>query len=603
MLSRRERGCARHRSRLAGKWICGNGGVSPGCHSPASGRRAAPSGRTATTITVATPGGCDAAAIRVAGAADAVLRSSHTAEHRLRLMQDIAARLGGAMSLREILAEVAEILRERFDWDYVGCAHVDAGAGLVRYDRHAAAFALPFPADMTQPIGSGIIGEVAASGRAQRIDDVLQHANYVALIPSTRAELCVPVLFQGEPIAVLDAQSHRPAAFSTDDAATLAVIAELLAGRIAAAQELEAARQRADVIELLADVARAMLGEDQLDAMLQRLIDELHRRLELTLSTLCLVGAAPDELILHAHAGESSFPLQRGRRWPKESGVTGRAVRDRVRLFVPDVRQDPDYIEGNPRSVSELVVPIRFRGEALGLINLESASRSAFSPANQVAVQALADQAAGAIRLALTKQRLLHVNEQARQVAEQLAATNRRLETANRKLQQMSLRDPLTGLGNRRSFDRALRDGWRHGRRARSALALLLIDVDHYKAFNDRYGHAAGDECLQRLGRLLRRLARSPAQASRYGGEEFAVLIPDATLARATALAQRIHAALHALQLPHCDSPVTDRLSVSIGVACEMPGGLREPGDLLRDADAALYAAKAAGRNRTVVAG
>jgi diguanylate cyclase (GGDEF)-like protein len=526
----------------------------------------------------------------------------HSAEHRLRLMQDIAARLGAAMSLREILAEVAETLRQRFDWDYVGCAHVDGVAGLVRYDRHAATFPLPFPADLTQPIGDGIIGEVAATGRAQRIDDVHLHHNYVALIPSTRAELCVPVLYHGEPIAVLDAQSRRVGAFSDDDAATLGVIAELLAGRIAAAQELEAARRRAEVIELLADVARAMLGEDELGAMLQRLIDELHRRLELTLSTLCLVGATADELILHAHAGESSYPLQRGQRWPKERGVTGRAVRDRVRLFVPDVRRDPDYIEGNPRSVSELVVPIRFRGEALGVINLESAGPAAFSPANQVAVQALADQAAGAIRLALTKQRLQQVNAKAHSVADQLAATNARLEKANIKLQQISLRDPLTTLGNRRCFDRALRENWQRGRRERRPLALLLIDVDHYKAFNDRYGHSAGDECLQRLGRLLRRLSRGRMLASRYGGEEFAVLIPGGGRARALAQAGRIHAALAALQLPHADSPVSPWLTVSIGVASEIPALPREPGDLLRDADAALYAAKAAGRNRSVAA-
>jgi diguanylate cyclase (GGDEF)-like protein len=530
------------------------------------------------------------------------LGSSHSAEQRLRLMQDIAARLGAEMSLRQILAEVAGILRERFDWDYVGCAHVDADEGLVRYAAHASALRLPFDDALTQPVGEGIIGQVAASGIASRIDDVLRHDNYVCMIGATRSELCVPVLSQGETIAVLDAQSSRTAAFSDEDVATLNLVAELLAGRMAAARQLEATRQRAELIELLADVARAMLGEDELGAMLQRLIDELHRRLDLTLSTLCLLRPG-GELVLHASAGESSYPLVHGERWPASRGVTGRALRGQVRVFVPDVRRDLDYIEGNPRSVAELVVPIRFRGEPLGLINLESATPAAFSPANQIAVQALADQAAGAIRLALTKQQLEAVNAEASTVAAQLAATNRRLQRANAKLDALSLRDPLTGLGNRRCFDRTLQGAWRDCQRQRAPLALLLVDIDHYKAFNDRYGHAEGDLCLQRLGRLMQRLAaRRRVVAARYGGEEFALVLPGADRRRALALAERMHAALAALQLPHAASPTAPALTISIGVAIHTPDGLREPGDLLRDADLALYAAKRDGRNRTVVA-
>jgi diguanylate cyclase (GGDEF)-like protein len=532
-----------------------------------------------------------------------MLSTTHSASQRLRLMQDIAARLGAEMSLRQILAEVAGILRERFGWDYVGCVSVDHAAGLLRYDAHASAAPLPFGPGLTQQIGDGIVGEVAQIGEPRRIDDVMQHDNYVCMLGATRAELAVPVLHQGEAIAVLDAQSNRPGAFSDDDRATLSLVAELLAGRMAAAQQLEAARQRAEVIELLADVARAMLAEDELGAMLQRLIDELHRRFELTLSTLCLLGDAPGELILHAHAGESSYPLQRGAPWPRDHGITGRALRGQIRVFVPDVRADPDYIEGNPRSVSELVVPIRFRGEPLGLINLESASPAAFSPANQTAVQALADQAAGAIRLALSMHGMRRANAAASAVAAELAATNRRLQRANAKLNELSLRDALTGLGNRRSFDLALREAWQQGLRNRRPVALLLLDVDHFKRYNDRYGHAEGDLCLQRLGRLIRRLLpRSRGSAARYGGEEFGIVLPGADRARALSVAERLHAALAALQLPHADAP-GGLLSVSIGIAAELPGRLRETGDLLRDADAALYQAKRDGRGCSRLAG
>lgn len=529
-------------------------------------------------------------------------RTRHSAEQRLQLLQSIAARLTADMSLKQILSGVADILRQAFDWDYVGCASVDPEHGCLRFEAHAST-ALDLELGQHLPLGDGIVGEVAQRGVALRIDDVLLHRNFVDMVPGTRSELCVPVLHQGEVIAVLDAQSRQPFAFDAGAQATLSLVAELLGGHMAAARQLEAARQRADLIGLLAEVSRTMLAEDDLDAMLQRLIDELHRCFSLTLSSLCLRDPDSGELLLRAFAGATGYPLQRGRPWPREHGITGRAMRSGKRVFVPDVRLDPDYIEGNPASIAELVVPIRFRGEPLGFINLESPSAARFSPANQLAVQALADQVAGSIRLAQTKQTLEQVNAAATAVSAELARSNRSLALANRKLEQLNLRDPLTGLGNRRCFDRSLRERWRELGREHKPLALLLLDIDHYKAYNDHYGHSDGDLCLQRVARLLQRSCRhGEAVLARYGGEEFAVILPGADADRAQAVAARIQAGLRRLALPHAASPVAPRLTCSIGIAVEIPQAPREPGDLIRAADAALYAAKRDGRDRTVLA-
>jgi len=527
--------------------------------------------------------------------------SPTTADRRLRLLQQITARLRAEMSPRQILAGVATTLREHHDWDYVGCASVDAGAGRIRYDAHAPRDALELPLGHQQRIGVGIMGEVAWCARPLCIDDVSQHPNYVATIPGTRSELCVPVIHQGDVIAVLDAQSRHPRAFTELDRQTLALVADLLGGSMAAAQQLEAARQRAEVIALLADVSRAMLAEDELDAMLQRLVDELHRCFQLSLSTLCL---REDEAVLRlrAFAGRSLYPLRCGEPWKQQHGVTGRAMRSGKRVYVPDVKRDPDYLEGNPDTGAELGVPIRFRDQVLGFLNLESPCSGTFSPSNQLAMQALADQAAGAIRLAMTMQRLRETRQAEERTAAALARSHQRLERANRRLRDMSLRDPLTGLGNRRRLDRGIKQAWREAQQG-GPVSLLLLDIDHYKAYNDRYGHGQGDLCLAQVGRALRQATRrQPAVVARYGGEEFAVLLPASDVTVARLVAERIQAGIAALALVHAGSPTAPHITVSIGVATLQPGPSGLADDLLARADAALYAAKRDGRNRIVVA-
>ena len=179
-----------------------------------------------------------------------------------------------------------------------------------------------------------------------------------------------------------------------------------------------------------------------------------------------------------------------------------------------------------------------------------------------------------------------------------LEAANSELEAANRLLTDQAERDALTGLANRRAFDRALEAAWRRGQREALPVAVLILDIDFFKQFNDLYGHLEGDACLTRLGRTLARLELRPYDlVARLGGEEFAVLLPDIDLAGAVAVGERIRAALHDMMLLHEGSP-HGFVTVSIGAASMVPLGPAEPRVLLAAADRALYAAKAAGRDR-----
>lgn len=177
-------------------------------------------------------------------------------------------------------------------------------------------------------------------------------------------------------------------------------------------------------------------------------------------------------------------------------------------------------------------------------------------------------------------------------VVEQTAA----LQHANRRLAELAWRDELTGLSNRRHFEEALAEEWARAQRARTPLALVLVDIDHFKALNDTLGHTAGDRALQAVARVIEQCARRPGDvAARYGGDEFAVLLPGGRAAHVHALAEEIRAMVEALALPHPRHPL-DHVTVSVGVTALVPADAADSA-LVDAADRALYRAKAGGRN------
>ena len=184
-----------------------------------------------------------------------------------------------------------------------------------------------------------------------------------------------------------------------------------------------------------------------------------------------------------------------------------------------------------------------------------------------------------------------------------LESANRELESANRQLTDLAEQDALTGLANRRAFDRRLEAAWKHGQRHARPVGLLILDLDHFKQFNDRYGHLEGDACLIRVARQLKAVQLRPQDLpARLGGEEFAVLLPETDLAGAIAVGERIRAALHEMMLLHEGSP-HGIVTASIGAAAMVPPDISDPRALLAAADRALYAAKAEGRDRVSAAG
>jgi diguanylate cyclase (GGDEF)-like protein len=186
-------------------------------------------------------------------------------------------------------------------------------------------------------------------------------------------------------------------------------------------------------------------------------------------------------------------------------------------------------------------------------------------------------------------------------MARKLAAREEELQIANEHLEELASLDGLTGLANRRGFDRELEREWRQAGEQCRPLALMMIDIDHFKLFNDRYGHVRGDACLRAVGETLSMVTLEEAVlVARYGGEEFALLLPGQDLDRAAALADEARKAVEDLMIAHAEAPC-GLVTISIGVESLVPEQDQPTADLVESADGALYAAKRRGRN-TVVA-
>lgn len=236
--------------------------------------------------------------------------------------------------------------------------------------------------------------------------------------------------------------------------------------------------------------------------------------------------------------------------------------------------------------MSSLTFPLRAFGKPIGALVFSSYEKNVYDDSHARFLR----QIAGHISLVVTKSKLY----------DDLLETKARLEEANRELEAIATADPLTGIANRRMFDVTLANEWRRATRSRHPLSLLILDVDFFKDYNDHYGHLAGDDALRLIATCLAATVNRPGDlAARFGGEEFAILLPETPASDAENLAREIQQNVASLQIPHAHSAASNVVTVSVGGATRVPTRGSKLTDVIRDADHALYDAKKEGRNCT----
>jgi len=482
--------------------------------------------------------------------------------------------LGLQDSLEELLSEVVERARDLIGFEHAAVMLLDESTGrltvehLVGYGDRAAEIRTSSLA-----LGQGLSGWAATKRESVRVGDVSEDPRYVSGLDEARSNLAVPLIVGNRVAGVINVESERLYAFTPEHEKLLTVLGTQAALGIIAFKARAELRNRIDQLSALYRISNLASEVGAIGATLNSMLEIAGEVIPQGQSAILLLDES--ERHLRVAAGQGYQAAVRFLEIPVGQGVTGRCAETGLTQIVHDIARlenDDEYIPGVPGARSEVAVPLIADGRIIGVFNAESVEPDAFADEHVQTLTVIARQAATVIRSA------------------QLLEETRRL----------AITDALTGLFNRRHFNQQLEENVGRATRYEEPLALVFLDVDHFKSVNDKFGHQAGDRCLQALARTLRDSVRDSDQIARIGGEEFAILLIRADRELALSIAERLRNRIDDLVLEE-DPPLPVDLTASLGVAF-----LREDGDdpktLMRAADRALYTAKRLGRNRLVLA-
>lgn len=383
-----------------------------------------------------------------------------------------------------------------------------------------------------------------------------------------------------------------------------AVIADLVAALAATEADKKALAgetlHRYKELALLYDFTEKISARLDVHETGRLIIEEARRMIPGDNFSIMLRVAGTEDLEIVAALGREHPDKLRLR--PGE-GLAGRIFESGKGEIVNDVGADGRFLAGQNRVASMICVPLRARREVIGILNISSETPHEYSSEDLKLAIALALVGAGAIGNARYTQELRasrdHLDSLVARRTRRLENTLRELKRTNKFLEHISMADPLTGVGNRRSFDQLLDSEWRRAAREHRPLSLILLDLDYFKNYNDTYGHQAGDQCLVRIVNTMRASLKRPTDAiARYGGEEFAVVLANTDGPGAGRIAETLIRNIEQLGIPHLGSEIADTVTASAGVAALVPNGQTSTVELIQNADGALYAAKQGGRNR-----
>ena len=341
-------------------------------------------------------------------------------------------------------------------------------------------------------------------------------------------------------------------------------------------QQLEEANVNLELavkdLSLLYEIGQEINTIADLDTLYSTLCDTLQGYLKLTQLALMVYDDKEQVLQVKAVRGFSNEDQILSATFKKGEGISGQVLETGQRIYAKDTSNDKrflNYKSGSlPQPSSFLAVPLNYKGKTVGVINYVRQGKDSFSFTSVRKLTMVANQVA-------------------------LAIANAKLYT---KTRQLSVTDETTGLYNRRHFQQISQIEWKRAIRFNRPLSVVMIDIDHFKAYNDTHGHPQGDVALRTISQTMKRNLREVDLLSRFGGEEFIVLLPDTDKHGAIAVAEKLRALVEQLNLKTTEK---QRLTISAGIA-NFPDDVTNADDMVDHADIALYRAKEEGRNLVV---
>jgi diguanylate cyclase (GGDEF)-like protein len=412
------------------------------------------------------------------------------------------------------------------------------------------------------PVGKGITGAALEQKRPIYCRDISQDPRYIPSGISTGSELAIPLMVKDEVLGVLDSQSERTDAFDQEviDLLTIFSAQASLALQNARLHSLE--RSRALQLEAINSIAQQMTIVLDLEELLTKVCSLISKTLDIEHVSVLL--KEDTHLVLRAHEGRLTPLLSKQGRIPLGVGPWNRIlIGDKV-VIENGIGHSPGSSGLFQETNSRMCIGLVSFGVTLGVLVLESARDHAFNSLSQRTLESMADICATAI------QNAQHVE----------------------RVRQLAYLDGLTGIFNRRFFEMRIAEEIERAKRFNANLSILMVDIDQFKRLNDEFGHLLGDEVLRQVSSIFSDHLRKIDVVCRYGGEEFAVLLPETNAQSALQVAEKLRRLVENWPFPGVARPIT----VSAGTATfPENGGIRD--DLVKAADAALYAAKQAGRN------
>lgn len=481
---------------------------------------------------------------------------------RVAILYDASQAVLSTFDLDEVLNQVLAIAKDYFHLQNGSIMLLDEHSQKLLVRAHFGESILPD--DFFIPFGKGISGTAAKARRPIYSADVTTDLRYIPRIASTRSELAIPLMVRDRVVGVLDCQSDQTDFFDNETVDLLTLFATQASIALQNAKLYSMLQRRAAQLEAINAIAKRTTVAIDLKELLDRLCTQLPQSFPVEHVSIFLRDDEGD-LILRAHQGTLPTRLKVGDVLPHGHPCTSDGGGHNL------YSGDPSFCEAAcfPSAREEVCLPLVSFGENMGLMVCATTQKKAFLANDIEALESVADI------LATATQNARYVD----------------------RVRELANRDGLTGVFNRRYFETRLIEEVTRAARYGGRVSILMTDLDHFKKINDEFGHMLGDDVLRGVSGIFVRQLRKVDVVCRYGGEEFAVVLPATHGVSAAAVADKLRRAVANTEFPGVPYPVT----VSIGVA-EFPANGMTRDDIMRAADAALYSAKEAGRNQVCVA-